>query len=75
MRRTEEPMTNLYTAAAVLAAFSVSQLDAKIERLEQECGEAGDLDAVKICRRALAGSQRARRVCARWIADAAAASL
>jgi hypothetical protein len=68
-------MTNLFTAAAVLAFYSRADLDAKIERLEHECGEAGDLDAVKVCRRALAGVSVARRTCARWIASANAAAV
>jgi len=63
-------MTNLFTAAAVLDFYSRAELDEKIERLEQECGEAGDHDAVKVCRRALAGVSVARRTCARWIASA-----
>jgi hypothetical protein len=68
-------MTNLFTAADVLAFYSRAELDAKIERLEQECGEAGDLDGVKVCRRALAGVAVARRTCARWIASANAAAV
>jgi hypothetical protein len=50
----------LYTAA----------FDAIIERVAQEAAEAGDLDAVAVCRRALDGSQRARRTVAGWIAYA-----
>lgn len=68
-------MPNIFTAAAVLSALSASELDARIEALELEAGVAGDLDAVTICRRALAGSKRARRICAGWIADAAASAV
>lgn len=63
-------MSNLYTAAAVLAHYTAEELDHAIDLLERECAEAGDLDAVKVCRRALAGVAVARRTCARWIASA-----
>ena len=68
-------MPNLFTAAAVLDFYSRAELDEKIARLEQECAEAGDLDAVRVCRRALAGVSVARRTCARWIASANAAAV
>lgn len=45
--------------------------DDQIEDLRIEAGFAGDEEMIKICRRALNGSQRARRVCARVIRFAA----
>ena len=63
-------MPNLYTPEAVLAFYSAAELDAMIACLEQECGEAGDLDGVSICRRALDGVQHCRRWCAMQIANA-----
>lgn len=68
-------MPNLFTGAAVLAHYTPAELDEKIERLERECGEAGDRDGVRVCRRALAGVAVARRVCATWIALANAAAV
>jgi hypothetical protein len=64
-------MTTSYTPAAVLRAHTTAAFDAIIERMEQECGEAGDLAGVATCRRALAGSSRARRTVAGWVACAA----
>ena len=45
-----------------------------IEALRDEAGAHGDLEQVKICERALAGSKRAWRECERVIADARAMS-
>lgn len=44
----------------------------QIETLRTEAGMAGDTKMVAICDRALAGSQRARRECARVIRAAQA---
>jgi len=66
--------TTLITVAAIVAHHTPAALDALIERLEQECGEAGDTEGAAICRRALAGSQRARRWCAQVMADASRAA-
>lgn len=41
--------------------------DQQIRMLSQEAGQAGDMKQVAICNRALAGSARARRECARVI--------
>lgn len=38
--------------------------DEQIEALETEAGQAGDLEQVAICRRALDGDDDARRICA-----------
>ena len=46
--------------------------DAQIETLRDEAAAAGDRAQVEICNRALNGSQRARRECARVIREAAA---
>ena len=47
--------------------------DARIERLQQECGEAGDAEGVRITRAAMADDRAARLECARMMADAIAA--
>lgn len=44
----------------------------EIERLEQEAGQAGDLEQAALCRRALEGDAAARAECARVIRDAQA---
>lgn len=46
--------------------------DEQITALRNEAATAGDLAQVAVCDRALAGSRRARRECARIIADAEA---
>jgi hypothetical protein len=51
----------------------MTNLTIRIETLACEAAQAGDLHMVAICRRALDGSQRARRECARILAQAAAA--
>lgn len=45
---------------------------AQIRKLSNEAAEAGDLEQVAICDRALAGDAEAIAECARVIADAAA---
>ena len=45
------------------AAVTVEQ----VEALEAEAGQAGDLDQVAVCRRALAGDESAVRECERVI--------
>jgi len=48
--------------------LTIDQLsDAMIEQLRDEAGAHGDLEQVKICERALAGSKRARRECLKVI--------
>jgi hypothetical protein len=44
----------------------------RIEALKIEAGGAGDKEMIAICRRALAGSARARIVCLRVLAEAEA---
>lgn len=51
---------------------SATITDTQISALRQEAAQAGDMKAVAICTRALAGSARARRECAKMIADARA---
>lgn len=46
--------------------------DEQIERLEQEAGNAGDLEQAQLCRRALDGDTAARAECERVIRDAQA---
>lgn len=46
--------------------------DEQIERLEQEAGNAGDLEQAQLCRRALDGDDAARDECERVIRDAQA---
>lgn len=46
----------------------------RIERLETEAGEHGDLEQVEICRRALAGDEGAIAECERVLRDAEAHS-
>ena len=46
--------------------------DEQIIALREEAGNAGDTEMVAICNRAMAGSQRARKECARVITEAAA---
>lgn len=46
--------------------------DTQIRQLRNEAGEAGDIEQVEICDRALAGDEDACEECARGIADAAA---
>lgn len=48
--------------------------DERIQALSDEAGEAGDLDQVDMCQRALAGNRKARRACARVIAAGVAQS-
>ena len=45
--------------------------DSQIRDLSTEAASAGDIKQVAICQRALNGSQRARRECARVIREAA----
>jgi hypothetical protein len=58
------------TAADILATYSARDLDHVIDLLELEAGNAGDLDMVRICRRALNGDAAARLRCAEVIATA-----
>ena len=51
------------------ATTAATITDTQIERFEQEAGEAGDLEAVAICRRAIAGDDSARAEVAGWIAE------
>jgi hypothetical protein len=44
--------------------------DEQIRALRDEAGSAGDLEQVRVCIRALGGSARARRECAKVIAYA-----
>ena len=46
--------------------------DTQIAHLRAEAASAGDLLTVRVCDRALTGSQRARRECVRVIRDAEA---
>ena len=46
--------------------------DDQIEALSNEAGAAGDLEAVRLCDRALEGDTDARNECANMIAAAAA---
>ena len=41
--------------------------DEQIRALRDDAGSAGDLEQVKVCDRALAGSMRSRRECAKVI--------
>lgn len=45
---------------------------AQVEALENEAGQAGDLEQVAICRKALEGDRAAWAECERVIADAQA---
>ena len=45
--------------------------DWQIELMRVEAGAAGDTEMVKICRRALNGSARARKECERVLEEAA----
>lgn len=49
--------------------------DTQIEQLSREAAEAGDLDQVALCERALAGSRSASRACAKAIAGKAEAEI
>lgn len=53
-------------------AMKKMTIEERIAVLRDESGEAGDLKMVAICDRALGGSRRARRECAR-VLDAAQA--
>ena len=46
-----------------------------VELFRTEAAQAGDLDAVAVCDRALTGSRRALRVVAGWLCDAEAAAM
>jgi hypothetical protein len=46
-----------------------------VELFRTEAAQAGDLAAVAVCDRALAGSRRALRVVAGWLCDAEAAAM
>jgi len=52
--------------------MTITITEREIEALRDEAGAHGDLEQVKICERALAGSKRAWRECQRVIADARA---
>lgn len=45
---------------------------AQIKALSDEAGQAGDLEQVAVCAKALEGDSAARAECARVISDAAA---
>lgn len=50
---------------------STSLTDSQIATIEQEAAQAGDDATVRTCRRALAGSRRARQLVARILRTAA----
>jgi hypothetical protein len=63
-------LKDLYTADAVLAAFSASEFDAIILSIQQQAFKVQDFPMIVVCSRALCGSSRARRKCARLVAEA-----
>jgi hypothetical protein len=55
-----------------LPAPRMTHLADRLEALEREAGEAGDIAQVDLCRLALAGDSHALRLCLRALADAEA---
>lgn len=66
-------MTNATTIEGIVAGDDGEQVtDAQILQLQREAGEAGDLEQVALCEKALRGNVSARAKCHTAIADALA---
>lgn len=62
------------TKAQILAFADSSITPERVERLRDAAGEAGDLEMVAVCRRALEGDEEAVAECVRVIREAEAQS-